>query len=180
MAALEPEESAQLITALRHGRGLDDAARELRLDLAAVWTTARTDTRLTIALAGRDPDAAAEKARTARAEYLRLLALGLPPTHAELILGSGHVGTWRTDPAYAKACAAAAEAAAPYAASRWARLTPATVARFLADLSTPHTSVKAAAAAASVTTQAIYQRRRRDPAFASAMDEARRAAADDE
>ncbi|WP_406368778.1 hypothetical protein OG788_02195 [Streptomyces sp. NBC_00647] len=91
------------------------------------------------------------------------------------------MGTWRTDPAYAKACAAAAEAAAPYAASRWARLTPATVARFLAALRTHPTPAR--------------RPRRRPPvsphrpsisgadataAFASAMDEARRTAADDE
>ena len=38
----------------------------------------RTNTRLTTALAGRDPGAADERARIARAGYLRLLVLGVP------------------------------------------------------------------------------------------------------
>ncbi|MFF9179293.1 hypothetical protein [Streptomyces sp. NPDC014793] len=47
----------QHITALRHGQALDEAAAEQGIDLRAVWVRARTDTRLAIALGGRDPDA---------------------------------------------------------------------------------------------------------------------------
>lgn len=174
-ARLTARQSARLITALQHGRPLDEAAADLRIDLAAVWTTARTDTRLVIALAGRDPDAAAERGRAARAEYLRLLALGVPPSTAELILESGHAGTWRgNDRAYARACSAVSAAAAPYSSTRQARLTPERVARFLEELRTPGTTVKAAAQATGITTVAIYQRRRRDADFAQAMDDARR------
>ncbi|MFJ8036546.1 hypothetical protein [Streptomyces sp. NPDC096032] len=52
-----------------------------------MWARARTDTRLATALAGRDPDVLEERGRTLRADYLRLLALGLSPGRAELILG---------------------------------------------------------------------------------------------
>ncbi|MFI6494563.1 hypothetical protein [Streptomyces sp. NPDC050564] len=157
---LSSEESARLVTALRHGRSLEDATGDLWPDLLTVWATARTDTRLTVALAGRDPDAEAETARTAKAEYLRLLALGLPPTRAELIMGAGDVARRRAVPAYAKSCAAVSETTAPYGHGKWARLTPPTVARFLAKLRTPvlrcgATSVKAAAAAVGVTPQAL-------------------------
>ncbi|MER6160336.1 hypothetical protein ABT147_33090 [Streptomyces sp. NPDC001868] len=139
-----------------------------------MWATARTDTRLVIALAGRDPDAAAEQGRTARAEYLRLLALGVAPSLAEQIMGSGHVGAWRgRDPAYAHACTAAREAFALYHRTRQTRLTPERVARFLDELRTPASTVKGAAAATGITPVAIYQRRRRDPEFAQAMDDAR-------
>ncbi|WP_330346608.1 hypothetical protein OG858_47265 (plasmid) [Streptomyces europaeiscabiei] len=173
-ARLTARQSAQLITALRHGRPLDEAAADLRLDLAAVWATARTDTRLVIALAGRDPDAIAEQGRTARAEYLRLLALGVAPSLAEQIMGGGHVGGWRgRDPAYAHACTAVREASALYHRTRQTRLTPERVARFLDELRTPAATVKGAAAAAGITPVAIYQRRRRDPEFAQAMDDAR-------
>lgn len=171
---LTPEQSARLITKLRHGRPLDEAAEELGLDLAAVWATARTDTRLAVALTGHDPDTADGRGRIARAEYLRLLALGVPPSRADLIMGSGHAGAWRGgDPAYAKACAAVSEAAARYNRTRPARLTPVRVARFLDELSKPSATVTAAAAAAGITTVAIYQRRRRDAEFAQAMDRAR-------
>jgi hypothetical protein len=54
------------------------------------------DPGLTIARPGPDPDALEEVGRTARAEYLPLLALGLPSARAELIAG----------PASARACAA--------------------------------------------------------------------------
>ncbi|WP_432198329.1 hypothetical protein [Streptomyces sp. bgisy027] len=37
--------------------------------MAAVWTTARTDTRLAVALAGRDPGAPEEAGRAARSDY---------------------------------------------------------------------------------------------------------------
>ncbi|MFJ4467511.1 hypothetical protein ACIP2X_08480 [Streptomyces sp. NPDC089424] len=70
--------------------------------MTAVWARARTDTRLTIALAGRDPDALEERVRTGRADYPRLLALGVPPGRAELILGIAHTSGWRSDgPAFA-------------------------------------------------------------------------------
>ncbi|MFG2794897.1 hypothetical protein [Streptomyces sp. NPDC048419] len=80
------------------------AAANLRLDLADIWTAARTDTRLVVALAGRDPDAREEPARMARAEYLRLLAFGAIPSRAELIMGTGHTGRRRSDPTYSAAC----------------------------------------------------------------------------
>ena len=172
-APLSPAQTARLITALRHGQALEDAATHLRMDLAAVWATARTHTGLTIALAGRDPQAAEEAGRIARAEYLRLLALGLSPSRAELIMGAGHPGGWRSDPAYAQACTAVAKASAPYAHTRQNRLTPERVARFLERLREPGTTVLAAAASVGVSTAAIYQRRRRDVAFGAAMDEAR-------
>jgi hypothetical protein len=51
----------------------------------------------------------------ARADYLRLLALGVPAARAELIFGIGEAGNWRgRDPAYARACTAVIEAAAGY------------------------------------------------------------------
>ncbi|MGI5380634.1 hypothetical protein ACQEV2_41825 [Streptomyces sp. CA-251387] len=74
--------------ALRRGQTVEDAADMLRLDVSAVWAAARTDNRLIIALAGRDLEAVEEAAgRVQRAEFLRLLALGLPAARAELILG---------------------------------------------------------------------------------------------
>ncbi|MGW1674550.1 hypothetical protein [Streptomyces sp. NPDC002324] len=171
---LSSEQSDRLITALRHGQALDEAAGELGLDLAAVWATARTDTRLVVALTGRDPDTADERGRIARAEYLRLLALGMPPSRAALIMGGSDPGAWRGgDPAYAKACAAVIEAAARYNRTGPVRLTPDRVARFLDELSRPGVTVTSAAAAAGVTSVAIYQRRRRDSEFAAAMDRAR-------
>ncbi|MGW2550057.1 hypothetical protein [Streptomyces sp. NPDC001635] len=175
-ALLTTSQTERLVTALRTGQALDDAAAALRLDLSAVWATARTNTRLTIALAGRDPDAADERARIARADYLRLLALGMTPSRAELILGSGHPGGWRGDDSqFAQACEAVSAAAAPYGYTGMTRLTMERVSRFLQALSRPKTTVLAAAAAAGVTPAAIYQRRRRDAEFAQAMDEARAA-----
>ncbi|MGW4788594.1 hypothetical protein [Streptomyces sp. NPDC004230] len=166
------------MTALRTGQAVDEAVAALSLDLSAVWATARTSTRLTIALAGRDPDAVDERSRIARADYLRLLALGVTPSRAELILGAGHAGGWRGDSrAFAQACDAVAAVAAPYGYTGMTRLTTERVSRFLQALSRPHTTVLAAAAAAGVTPAAIYQRRRRDAEFSQAMDEARAARA---
>ncbi|EST17911.1 hypothetical protein [Streptomyces roseochromogenus] len=169
------DSAQQLIAALRHGEALDDAAEALGVGLTSVWAAARSDVRLTIALAGRDPDAAAERARIARAEYLRLLALGVPRARAELILGEGDPSSWRTDPAYARACDAVVEAAVPYGYARQLRLTPQRVARFLHTLRREGRkgSVKAAAAAVGISPSAVYQRRHRDPEFARAMDRAR-------
>ncbi|WP_158713506.1 hypothetical protein [Streptomyces sp. NRRL F-525] len=59
-APLTDEARALLVTELRHGRAPDEAARGLGLDLSDVWIAARTDPRLTVALAGRDPNAAEE------------------------------------------------------------------------------------------------------------------------
>lgn len=175
-AQLTARQADRLITALRHGQALDTAVTDLGLEQSAVWASARTDTRLTIALAGRDPDAAEEEHRTVRADFLRLLALGVVPSRAELILGVSSTSGWRSDPAFAKACDAVSSAAAPYGRTRQVRLTPERVARFLEALSTPGTTVLAAAAAVGVTAPAIYQRRQRDAEFADAMDAARTAA----
>ncbi|MGW5465074.1 hypothetical protein [Streptomyces sp. NPDC003996] len=173
-APLTSRRADRLITALRHGGDLDDAAADLGIDLRAVWAKARTGTRLTIALAGRDPDALDERGRAHRAEYLRLLAFGVSPGRAELILGTGDPGAWRgADPAFAAACDAVSAASAPYGHSRPIRLTPQRVARFLEELSQPRTTVISAAAAIGVSSAAIYQRRRRDEEFAKAMDAAR-------
>ncbi|MEV6404138.1 hypothetical protein AB0M58_14485 [Streptomyces bobili] len=173
-ARLTYRQASQLITALQHGQALDDAVATI--ELTAVWTRARTDTRLAIALAGRDPDAPEERSRTVRADFLRLLALGLPPSRAELILGVSHTSGWRSDSVFAGACDAVTAAAAPYGYTKRTRLSPQRVAAFLKVLSTPGTTVLTAAAAAGVTPSAIYQKRRRDKEFARAYDAARRAA----
>ncbi|MCX5182598.1 hypothetical protein [Streptomyces sp. NBC_00268] len=166
--------SSIVLMPLRHGQALDTAVAALGLELTSVWASARNDTRLTTALAGRDPDAPEEASRTVRADFLRLLALGVAPSRAELILGVPSTSGWRSDPAFAKACDAVSSAAAPYAHTRQNRLTPERVARFREALRTPGTTVLAAAAAAAigVTTLAIYQRRHRDAEFAKAMDAA--------
>ncbi|MFE4580173.1 hypothetical protein [Streptomyces chartreusis] len=176
MTQLSTRQADRLITALRHGQTLDTTVAELGLDLSAVWNRARTDTRLAIVLAGRDPDGPEEAARTSRADFLRLLALGVAPSRAELIVGVSSTSGWRRDPAFAEACDAVSSAAAPYSTTRQMRLTPQRVARFLEELSKPRTTVLAAAAAVGVTPPAVYQRRRRDPEFAKAMDQARDAA----
>ncbi|MGW1588045.1 hypothetical protein [Streptomyces sp. NPDC002386] len=142
------------ITALRHGQVLDEAAAEQGIDLRAVRVRARTDTRLAIALAGRDPDARTERGRALRIGYLRLLALVLPPSRAELILGTGDPGAWRgDDPAFAAACdaVAAASASTPYGSPKPMRLTLERVARSPEELRTPGTTVLAAAAAVGVS-----------------------------
>ncbi|MFD5856104.1 hypothetical protein [Streptomyces chartreusis] len=175
-AQLSPRQADRLITALRHGQTLDTTVAELGLELTAVWARARTDTRLAIALAGRDPDGPEEATRAARADFLRLLALGMPASRAELIVGVSSTSGWRRDPSFAMACDAVSSAAAPYGNPRQMRLTPERVARFLEELSKPGTTVLAAAAAVGVTPPAVYQRRRRDLEFAKAMDKARDAA----
>ncbi|WP_329316095.1 hypothetical protein OG723_39070 [Streptomyces sp. NBC_01278] len=43
-------------TALRNGQDVAAAAQAARLDLRTVFTAARTDTALTLLLAGTDPD----------------------------------------------------------------------------------------------------------------------------
>lgn len=142
-----------------------------------MWARARTDTRLAIALAGRDPDVLEERGHTLRADYLRRLALGISPGRAELILGINGAGAWRgDDPTFAAACDAVSAASPPRRASRIIRLTPQRVARFLEELSKPGTTVIAAAAAIGVSSAAIYQRRGRDAEFAKAMDDARASA----
>lgn len=174
-APLTDRQTQRLITALRHGTPLDTAVTALRIDMAAVWPTARHSERLAVALTGRDPDTTEEAARAARAAYLHLLALGVPAARAELAIGTDQPGKWRSeDPAFARACAAVTEAAAPYRTTTRPRLTPQTVATFLEALENG-ASVKAAAAAAGITHTAVYQRRRRDTEFATAMDEARAA-----
>ncbi|MFE0388633.1 hypothetical protein ACFW1F_31785 [Streptomyces bungoensis] len=174
---LTGRQASRLITVLRHGRDLDLAAAELGIDLRAVWARARTDTRLAIALAGRDPDVQEERGHTLRSDYLRLLALGISPGRAELILGISGTGAWRgSDPAFAAACDAVSATSPSCGASRVIRLTPPRVARFLEELSKPGTTVLAAAAAIGVSSAAIYQRRRRDEEFATAMDDARASA----
>ncbi|MFJ3714339.1 hypothetical protein [Streptomyces sp. NPDC090057] len=141
----------RLITALRHGQVLDEASAGLGVDLRAVWVRAHTDTRLAVALAGRDPDAHTERGHALRADDLRLPALGLPPSRAELILGTGYPGAWRgDDPAFAAACDAVSAASAPYGSLKPMRLTPECVARFLKEPPTPGTTVLAAAAAVGV------------------------------
>ncbi|MFD9097787.1 hypothetical protein [Streptomyces collinus] len=108
---LTGRQAARLITVLRHGQDLDVAAVELGVDRRAVWAGARTDTRLAIALVGRDPDVPEERGHTLRADYLRLLALGLSPGRAELILGISGAGAWRgDDPSFAAACDAVSAA----------------------------------------------------------------------
>lgn len=176
-APLTDRQTDRLITALKHGQDVDAAAAELDMDLRRVWVRARTDTRLAIALAGRDPDVVDERGRAHRAEYLRLLALGLPPARAELILGLTSVGGWRgDDPAFAAACDAVSAASAQYSDVRMVRLTPPRIARFLAELRVPDSTVIGAAAAVGVSPAAIYQKRRRDKKFAQAMDAARQPA----
>ncbi|MGW4439111.1 hypothetical protein ACWELO_25680 [Streptomyces sp. NPDC004596] len=150
-AALPARLAGRLITALRHGQAFDKAAAGLGVDLRAVWVPARTDTRPAAALAGRDPDAHTERGHALRADYLRLLALGLPPSRAELIPGTGDPGAWRgDDPTFAAACDAVSAAPAPYGSLKPMRLTPQRVARFLKALRTPGTTVLAAAAAVGV------------------------------
>lgn len=78
-APLATRQANRHITTVRHCQAVDAAAESLSLDLTAVWARARTDTRLTIALDGRAPDAFEERVRTVRTEYLRLLALGNHP-----------------------------------------------------------------------------------------------------
>ncbi|WP_406730683.1 hypothetical protein [Streptomyces sp. NBC_01794] len=175
-AQLTTRQADRLVTALRHGQTLDAAATALGLELSAVWASARTDPRLTIALAGRDPDGPEETGRIMRADFLRLLAIGVAPSRAELILGASSSSGWRSDPAFAEACDAVSAAAAPYGYTGQVRLTPERVARFLEALSKPSTTVVKAAAAAGVTAPAVYQRRHRDAEFAKAMDAARAAA----
>ncbi|AGS66851.1 hypothetical protein [Streptomyces collinus] len=63
---LTGRQASRLITVLRHGRDLDAAVAELGIDLRAVWARARTDTRLAIVLAGRDPDVPEERGHTLR------------------------------------------------------------------------------------------------------------------
>jgi hypothetical protein len=176
-APLNGRQADRLIAALRQGQALDEAATRLRLDLSAVWARARTDTRLVIALAGRNPDTFDERGRMARAEYLRLLALGVAPSQAELILGSGRAADWRSDdPAFAQACDAVSAQASSFEHKGLTRLTPERVGRFLQALSRPQTTVLAAAAAVGISPAAVYQRRRRDKEFGVAMDAARAAA----
>ncbi|MFE5406950.1 hypothetical protein ACFQ9Z_37865 [Streptomyces sp. NPDC056580] len=142
-----------------------------------MWARARTDTRLAIALAGRDPDVPEERGHTLRADYLRLLALGLPSGRAELILGISGAEAWPgDDPTFAPASDAVSAASPPCGASRIIRLTPQHLARFLEELSKLGTTVIATAAAIGVSSAAIYQRRGRDEEFATAMDDARASA----
>lgn len=158
MATLAPEVSAQLITALRHGRGLGDAARELRLDLAALWATARTDTRLT---------AEARTPRRRRQGQRGRITCDSWPSDCRR--------PCRTHPRQPPRGHLAHRSRVREGLRRGRRgggplrgqpLGPAhprhrgPVSRRPAHA--PHTSAKAAAAAAGVTTQAIYQRRRRD------------------
>ncbi|MFD5589635.1 hypothetical protein ACFWII_38330 [Streptomyces sp. NPDC127063] len=130
-APLTARQTARLITALQQGQDLDDAAAVLRIELSSVWARARTDTRLTIALAGRDPDSLEERGRTRRAEYLRLLALGVSPSRAELILGVPGTDAWRSSRTFARACDAVSAQAAAYMDIGRPRLTPQWVKRFL-------------------------------------------------
>ncbi|MFF0778470.1 hypothetical protein [Streptomyces sp. NPDC003720] len=67
----------------------------------------------------------------------------------------------RDDPAVAAACDVISAASVPHGFLKPMRLAPERVARFLAELRTPGTTVLAAAAAVGVSDAAIYQRRTR-------------------
>ncbi|MFI6013369.1 hypothetical protein ACIBAG_31970 [Streptomyces sp. NPDC051243] len=109
-----------------------------------------------------------------RADFLRLLVLGITPSRAELILDSANSGAWRDDDlAFAKACDAVSAAAAPYGHTGQMRLTPARVTRFLRELNKPGTTIYGAAAVVRVTKMAIHKRRSRDAESAKATDAAR-------
>ncbi|MFJ4320580.1 hypothetical protein ACIP46_35645 [Streptomyces lavendulae] len=174
--ALPPRKRSALLARLRTGQDLSDAAQLTGIAIRAVFTAARTDTALTLALAGVDPDEQGAAGITSRADYLRLLALGCTPTLASQILfdGAGQAGKWRSeDLAFGAACDAAAAASPGRAGVRAPRFTPERRQAFLVHLEAGLT-VTAAAAEIGITTAVVYQRRRRDPAFAAAMTEALR------
>ncbi|WP_369383218.1 hypothetical protein [Streptomyces sp. cg36] len=177
---LTPNDIHRFIERLRSGEDQADAADALGLGPRAVYAAARTDTSLLLALGGNDPYAMGAAGMAARAEYLRLLALGLTPTVAENVLfdGTARVGGCRAqDASFAAACdAVTASVGVRQTVKRYSKFTPERVKVFL-DTLRRQGKVGPASAAAGVTNAAVYQKRRRDPGFAAAMDEARSAAA---
>ncbi|MCX4546447.1 hypothetical protein [Streptomyces sp. NBC_01565] len=177
-ASLPARKRLVLLSHLRNGADVAAAAREAGLNVRQVFTAARTDTALALALAGTDPDELGAAGIIARADYLRLLALGCTPSLAAQILfdGAGTAGHWRRNKVFASACEAVKDlsSAAP-APARAPRFTPERRHDFLARLE-KGMAVTAAAAETGITTAVVYQRRRRDSAFASAMDHALQAA----
>ncbi|MCX4633103.1 hypothetical protein [Streptomyces sp. NBC_01443] len=138
-----------------------------------MFRAARTDTGLALALAGLDSDGAEAVGIVGRADYLRLLALGVSPSLASQILfdGSGQANTWRSDQlAFAAACDAVAAATARRTERRPSRFTPERRRQFLEYLQAGMATTKAAAEV-GITTAAVYQRRRRDAGFAAAMNQ---------
>ncbi|MFE2850227.1 hypothetical protein ACFXJO_03740 [Streptomyces lavendulae] len=174
--ALPARNRSTLLAQLRNGQDLSTAAQAAGLEIRQVHTAARTDTALTLLLAGTDPEEAGAGGITERAEYLRLLALGCTPGLASQILfdGAGKVSHWRQDDAaFAQACDAVRGLWSRHPApARAPRFTPARRHTFLTHLESG-LSVTAAAAEIGITTAVVYQRRKRDPAFAAAMDTAR-------
>ncbi|MEE1810080.1 hypothetical protein [Streptomyces sp. BE133] len=87
-----------------------------------MYVAARTDTDLTLALAGCDPFADEAYGDTQRAEYLRLLALGCSPTLASRILfdGTARAVKWRTeDSSFGTTCDVVAGALVKRAGHGW-------------------------------------------------------------
>ncbi|WP_331718820.1 hypothetical protein OG851_43105 (plasmid) [Streptomyces sp. NBC_00161] len=175
---LPARKRSALLGHLRNGRDVAAAAQATGVEVKNVFTAARTDTALALALAGTDPDEMGAAGVVARADYLRLLALGATPSLAAQILfdGAGTAGHWRQkSAAFARACEAVKDMSATAAApARAPRFTPERRHAFLTCLETGMT-VTAAAAEIGITTAVVYQRRTRDAAFAAAMDTALRA-----
>lgn len=174
-AQLSTVDAGAVIDRLRTGEDAFDVADDLGLPIRSVYITARTNTDLALALAGKDPHAYEAEGDIGRAEYLRLLALGCSPTLADRILfdGAARATKWRSDdPNFGVACDVVASARAKRSGRRTARFTPSRIDAFLNILLHGHTVVFAAAEV-GVTSALVYQRRRRDAGFKSAMDEAR-------
>ncbi|MCA1221398.1 hypothetical protein [Streptomyces sp. 8L] len=173
MAELLTDDQADaLVRHLLLGEVLADAARELGYAMDDVRATARTHAGLAVAMTGRDPAHPDAHGAVLRADYLRLLALGLPPSTVDVILGV-QGSTWRGELEFAAACDAPAAVAPPLGAGwRPVGFTADRTRRFLESLRAGH-PVGRAAADAGVTKVAVYKRRQRDALFATTMDAAR-------
>lgn len=125
---LPARKRSALLGHLRNGRDVAAAAQATGVEVKNVFTAARTDTALALALAGTDPDEMGAAGVVARADYLRLLALGATPSLAAQILfdGAGTAGHWRQkSAAFARACEAVKDMSATAAApARAPRFTP--------------------------------------------------------
>ncbi len=171
---LPPAQVRAAVDALRTGLKPHEVADRLGLSVRSLYWAARQHDRLALALAGRDPDAHGARGDIARADYVRLLALGCSPTLAAHILtdGTNQPQRWRqVSPGFAEVCDAAETALVKRTGARGPRFTPDRVIAFLEGLREGR-SVVVAAAEIGITTAAVYQRRRRDEVFRRGMDRA--------
>ncbi|MFD3890420.1 hypothetical protein [Streptomyces microflavus] len=176
-AQMGQEARDALITRLREGESLDQAAAECGLDLQHVLDSVRYDPQLAIVLVGRDPFSPQELQIAQRSVFLGQLALGLRVADAARAAGvtTSQIRKWAdADPHFGRAYQAVVRYTKEFAVSRRSRanLLPERATKLFALLETGRYSVAGASVEIGISEGVVYARRKRDKAFAEQLQQA--------